>query len=248
MNCTIIEKLLPLYVEGDLAEREMANVRAHLSSCDYCRSVAEEFSASQSRLHNFAVPEFGAEFYEQIRSTVLMEINSRPVSRPSFFQTLRPFFTFFTWRPAAAFSFALLVLFGALSFGLYRSLIKRDAPLLVIEKNMGEFSLDEISEAAGQSRQEDSVNGNGSSIVRQSGVTAQNNIARQKLRPVGQGKERPENSIHQSTDAASSSVAEQTQEDGMAGNVAPAQAVARMDIQTSDPNIRIIWLGRKPSE
>jgi hypothetical protein len=243
MNCTIVEKLLPLYVEDDLAVQETANVRAHVSSCDYCRSVVEEFSASQSRLHNFAVPEFGAEFFEQMRSAVLAEINSSPVSRPSFFQTLRPLFI---WRPAAAFSFALLVLFGALSFGLYRSLMKRDAPLLAIEKSRGEFNPVEMAEASGQNVKDDSIKESG--VVRQASMTAVNNIARQKSRPGVQRNSRPESPAPQSIDAAGSSVAERTQAVDMTGNAVPPQAIARMDIQTGDPNIRIIWLGRKPGE
>jgi hypothetical protein len=243
MNCTIVEKLLPLYVEGDLAVQETAKVRAHLSSCDYCRSRAEEYSASQSRLHNFAVPEFGAEFFEQIRGSVLAEINSRPVSRPSFFQTFRPLFI---WRPAAAFSFALLVLFGAVSFGLYRSLTTRAAPLLAIETSRGEFNPVEMAEASGQNVKDASIKESG--VVRQASMTAGNNIARQKSRPGTQRNTRSESSAPQSTDAAGSSVAERTQAGDVAGNAVPPQAIARMDIQTSDPNIRIIWLGRKPGE
>lgn len=242
MNCTIVEKLLPLYVEGDLAVRETADVRAHLSSCDDCRNLAEEFSASQSRLHNFAVPEFGAEFYEQIRGAVLTGINSRPAARPSFFRTLRPLFM---WRPAAAFSLALLALCGALSFGLYRSLLKQDTTLLAIEESMGEFSPYEITEAVVQNVKDNSTKGNG--VVRQQGMTARNNIARQRSVAV-RGNARRESSMPQGVDTSGSSVAESTQSNGGAVEANSTQAIARMEIQTSDPNIRIIWLGRKPSE
>ncbi|HEY0322712.1 MAG TPA: zf-HC2 domain-containing protein [Pyrinomonadaceae bacterium] len=243
MNCTTVEKLLPLYVEGDVAVPLMTKVRAHLSSCGHCRSLEEEFRASQSRLHNLAVPEFGADFYEQIRGAVLTEINSSPLARPSVFHTLR---TLFMWRPALAFSFALLVLFGALSFGLYRSLIKPDAPLLVIEQSMGEFNPVEMAEAAVQNVKDDSIKESGG--VRQQDITERNNILQQKSQISGQRIVRPESSIPLSIVAHVSSVAENTQANGRTVEASATQAVARMDIQTSDPNIRIIWLGRKPSE
>lgn len=241
MNCTTVEKLLPLYVEGDIAAQETANVRVHLSSCGHCRSLEEEFRASQSRLHNLAVPEFGADFYEQIRGAVLTEINSRPPARPSVFGTLRPLFI---WRPAVAFSLALLVFFGALSFGLYRSLVQRDAPLPAIEKSMGELNLDEFTEAAEQSIKDDSTNSRG---VSKPGPNARN-VVPQKSQIRGQRRVRPEGFNPRSIDAADSTAAKTTQSDAVIEKAAPVQAIARMDIQTSDPNIRIIWLGRKPSE
>ncbi|MCA1558383.1 MAG: zf-HC2 domain-containing protein, partial [Acidobacteria bacterium] len=51
MNCTAIEKLLPLYIEDDVNEDEAVNVRSHLSSCERCFQLMEEFRASQERLH-----------------------------------------------------------------------------------------------------------------------------------------------------------------------------------------------------
>ncbi|HKS27531.1 MAG TPA: zf-HC2 domain-containing protein, partial [Pyrinomonadaceae bacterium] len=71
MNCTKIEKLIPLYVGGDLSGRESAGVVAHLSSCGHCLTLLEEFEASRERLQGFAVPEFGAEFYDELRSGVM---------------------------------------------------------------------------------------------------------------------------------------------------------------------------------
>jgi hypothetical protein len=241
MNCTRIEKLLPLYVEGDLDGRETVIVRAHLSSCDDCRSLEAEFRVSQQRLHNFAVPDFGAEFYEQIRGAVLLEINSRPTARPSIFQTLRPFFL---WRPAAAAaSLALLVLVGALSFGLYRSLIKGDARLMALENKRAEFNPDLFKESGGQPGSVSPMNPG--KETRRSVSIAPRALAQRSIRTGNQVKVRPDASIPQSVDGALSTVAEIRQTGGAPENAAPTQAVARMEIQTSDPNIRIIWLGRK---
>ena len=239
MNCKRIEKLLPLYVEGDLDAGETNALRAHLSACDYCRGQEQEFRVSQQRLHNFAAPDFGAEFYEQIRGAVLRDINSRPVTRPAFFQTLR---ALFLSRPAMAASLAGLVLITALSFGLYRSLVKSDAALLALEKKRAEFNPNLLTVAVEQSVRQDSTgNGNG---ARPSGLISTKPVRRRALQG-NQLKVLPENSIPQSVTGASSTIAETTQSSGATGGAASTQAVARMEIQTSDPNIRIIWLGRR---
>lgn len=241
MNCTKIEKLLPLYVEGDLTEREASEVRSHLSSCNFCRNLSEEFAASQERIRNFAVPEFGAEFYERLRGSVLTEISSRHVERPSVFRTLFPA------RPALAASLATLVLFGALfSVALYRSLVKNRTTLTALEKSMADFNLDVLTDDEVPPINNAVVSNNAG--VGKPGSTADNTVRRRYGRgttaPV-----RPQTPAPQSIDSAGSTTASSAaQTVGAASDEASRQVVARMDIQTSDPNIRIIWLGRKASE
>jgi anti-sigma factor RsiW len=246
MNCTIVETLLPLYVEGDASEREAEAVRSHLSGCQDCRAVAEEFRASQSRLHNFAAPEFGAAFYEQIRGAVLREINSgnaNDARRPSLFEALR---ASFQWRPAVAFSLALLMLAGALSLtALYRSRLETGAALSALDKSMGDFSLSPQIEAERIDR-----DSNGGSVrVSNTGFTARN-TARQRSARGARATVQPESAMPQSTNTAATASAEVKQKTAPVNQnaAAPVQAVARMEIQTSDPNIRIIWLAPKISE
>jgi anti-sigma factor RsiW len=246
MNCTTVEKLLPLYVEGDATAREAESVRAHLSSCAACRRVEEEFAASQSRLHNFAVPEFGAEFYEQLRGAVLKEISDRPAARPSVFETLR---AGLQWRTAAAFSLALMIMAGAVSFAFYRSLQPSDAALLAIEQSMGDLS--PLPEPATERAANES--GEVGASIHQTGstTTVARNVLRQRLARGAQSTAQSESSNAQSPDNATLTVAEAQRKNAaasLAASTTPAQAVARMEIQTSDPNIRIIWLARKSGE
>jgi hypothetical protein len=243
MNCTTVEKLLPLYVEGDLAAREAATLRAHLSSCDGCRGLAEEFRLSQARLHNFAVPEFGAEFYEQIRGAVLTEIHSRPVARPSLRQRLHGLFPL---RPAFAVSLSLFVLCGALTWVVYRSLVKDDAPLVGLEMGRGDFNPGLLIAAPPPPETKDASTA-GVVDVRQAG-SATGNRARQKFSPAARREARAPVPSPENGDAATVAAAGQASNDGEVANITPPQAIARMEIQTSDPNIRIIWLGRKTSE
>ncbi|HYO91436.1 MAG TPA: zf-HC2 domain-containing protein [Pyrinomonadaceae bacterium] len=243
MNCTKIEKLLPLYVGGDLSGRDASHVASHLSSCDGCRAIAQEFEASRERLSNFAVPEFGAEFYEQLRGAVMSEINSRPAARPSMLQTLR---AFFPARPALVASLATLALFCALSFALYRSLVNDEPGLAALEQSMANLNLEMPAVDGARPVSSDVVSD--SPRAGRTVFTA-GNIARRKAVRGNPTNALPETSSPEIADAASSAARQAVrQTSGATADEATRQVVARMDIQTSDPNIRIIWLGRKTSE
>ncbi|HEX8746959.1 MAG TPA: zf-HC2 domain-containing protein [Pyrinomonadaceae bacterium] len=242
MNCTKIEKLLPLYVEGDLPGPQAKQVGSHLASCDDCRLLAQEFAASQERLRNFAVPEFGAEFYEQLRGAVMREISSGPSAQPAVFRTLR---AFFRMRLALAASLATLALFCALSFALYRSLVKDEQGRAEMEVSMANFSLDMPNAF-------DELRPIGDEVTRNDAgrqpLIALNPARRRSLR-VAERRVPPEAPSTRTIGSAGSN-AEQagTQAEGATVYETTRPVVARMDIQTSDPNIRIIWLGRKASE
>lgn len=244
MNCAKIEKLLPLYTAGDLTGREMESVGAHLSSCDFCRNLSAEFAASRERLRNFPVPEFGSDFYAGIRGAVMKEISRSPrPARPSIFQAL---FALFPRHSALATSLATLALVGLLSFALYLSLAKRETALTAIERSMAEINLavppentarplvDKVISSSAEVRQPATIAGGG---------------ARRMPEPGAKRAARPGNSVPQDIDNAVPNVDETVaQTSGAPRDEAPGQAVARMDIQTGDPNIRIIWLARKASE
>lgn len=246
MRCTNLAKLLPLYVEGDLSANEALKVRAHLSACDRCSELAEEFRISQERLHTLAAPEFDEEFYESIRGSVLTAINARPVTRSSFFVMLRqPFFQ----RPMVAACLLLLIAFGALSAILYSKLSKSSDRMLAVESGLREINPGQFTESS------ENLAGNASisrADERRFSRTspASGNLARQKLLLGAQVVAQAEALTRQSSNAASTGAAKTAANDGAASSTSAAAtgAIARMEIQTSDPNIRIIWLARKPSE
>lgn len=249
MNCTKVEKLLPLYVEGDLSNRDGGAVRAHLSSCDACRALTEEFQASQERIYNFAAPDFGTEFYEGLRGAVMAEITARPLKRPSLFERLLPLSLA---RPAMAVSFALLILLGALTFAAYRALLKQEGgqASVAIERGMGEFNLEQVTAALERAER--------GGLVESSAGTSQPVVS-----PVTVARQKPVRDYRRETRRAGGAAAGKDEASLMAaatapqsnsgrepvtGSATPTQAIARMEIQTSDPNIRIIWLAPKASE
>ena len=89
MNCTHIEKLLPLYVEGDLDAERAETVLAHLNACRQCQECAAEYEESQGWLRSYSPPEFDETFFDGLRQSVQSEI-ARAERRPNFFQFIVP--------------------------------------------------------------------------------------------------------------------------------------------------------------
>lgn len=245
MRCTTIEKLLPLYVEGDISEDEASKVQAHISSCDTCRRVAEEFRASQNLIHAFDAPDFDDEFYEQLRGTVLTGITAQKLARPSLLETLR---ALFLKRPTVATACILfLVIFGALYGVLHRRLSKSSSYMVAVERGMGEIKPVQFAAASGNRSAAAPLSTLIEGNVRSSSFNPRSG-GRQKTRPGSQADEQREEATSKNNDATSAAIARAGTGNSGDTDRASTQAVARMEIQTSDPNIRIIWLGRKPSE
>jgi hypothetical protein len=116
MNCRRIEELMPLFVEGDLDAQAMQNVSKHLSACAVCSQLVAEYSASQAWLRTYDVPEFDDAFFRDLKQSVMQEIEQKQ-PRPSLLQSLRE-----RWRPNLAFAMALvmLILVGAFVFSKFK--------------------------------------------------------------------------------------------------------------------------------
>jgi putative zinc finger protein len=74
MNCTHIERLIPLYIGGDLNPQQLAALRQHLESCDHCNGLVAEFEESQSWLRDHKPPEFDDVVFDNLRTAVRDEI------------------------------------------------------------------------------------------------------------------------------------------------------------------------------
>ena len=74
MKCKSVEPLLSLYVGGDLEEERSRLVAAHLQSCTECALVADEYAGASRLLQRYEPPIFSDEIYAAIRGQVLNEI------------------------------------------------------------------------------------------------------------------------------------------------------------------------------
>ncbi len=78
MNCKATEKLLALYVGDDLPARQARRVALHLDSCSKCEKLAGEFGASVAFSRSNAAPEFDSNFFDDLRRDVLTRIAPQP--------------------------------------------------------------------------------------------------------------------------------------------------------------------------
>jgi hypothetical protein len=128
MNCTHIKRLIPLYVGGDLNTQQVAGVRKHIETCERCRDLVAEFEESQNWLRDFTAPQFDEAVFENLGNAVREEI-ARVESRPSLFDLLTPIWSL---RSVIAASLVLALLTAGLL--LYTNRPKSPDKPLITEK------------------------------------------------------------------------------------------------------------------
>jgi anti-sigma-K factor RskA len=224
MNCTHIKKVIPLYVGGDLNTREAAGVRKHIETCERCRDLVAEFEESRSWLRDFTAPQFDEAVFENLRDAVREEI-SRRESRPSLFDLLAPVWNL---RSVIAASSALVLLTAGLL--LYTNRPKSpDRPLTI----SGPVSIE----------------GQNHGVIANTGPVSQ--IRRRKLATAHRSRRKTETNlpvVALNNHFGGSELTLPTHSDITTKQDAyqdPDQEMLRIEIQTADPNIRIIWIAPK---
>jgi Putative zinc-finger len=238
MNCTHIKRLIPLYVGGDLNTEKVAGVRKHIATCERCRVLVAEFEESQGWLRDFTSPQFDETVFENLRDAVREEI-ARVESRPSLFDLLTPVWNL---RSVIAASLALALLTAGLwvytnrskSPDKPRTVNKGTVPVPkggteqnngdVIDTDLNRHPRRQKSAASHRARRNPAppvVNTNGETQLPVLGVIALNN------RFIGRHLGIEERALPSQSD-----IALDRNED---------REMLRIEMQTADPNIRIIW-------
>ena len=253
LNCKRTARMIPLYVAGDLVGAPEREVAAHLAACETCRRLTEEFSESSRLLtQSCTPPEFGAEFYSGIRHAVLGEIaTDQMLSKPSPF---RP-----RWLYATA--FAAIVIVSAVMLQHFAG-TRREPPQ----------GLARAPQVNGQPRSQSSeVQSPRKKHELPGTLSAQSSKVLALANPRGrsrhfEGMRKPfalvasqnardsraqiEPAMQSSTSVrpnAAEAVALAGGPSSSLSGRALASEVSRIEIQTADPNIRIIWLGTRES-
>lgn len=115
MHCTNIERFLQTYIDGDLDAATAASAEAHLQSCANCMRLVGEYRDVQQWMRLYTPPDFGEDFFAGINRNVLNKIK-QDEARPGFAHMVAGFFSQTAW---AAASIALLVLASAVLLSLY---------------------------------------------------------------------------------------------------------------------------------
>jgi Putative zinc-finger len=239
MRCERAEKLIPLYAGGDLPERESACLRRHLESCADCRSLAAEFEESRDWLRGFAAPHFDEASMDSLRDSVLRDV-ARIEHRAQSLQWIIP-----GWNLRFTASLAASLLIAILAAYVYRGWRPRPVHNGADKKDVA---------ITNPSRdQKDSIGG----AQRNNGDIKVNPAPVQKRQSIQKGRrgviENHDLKLVQSPDrvatlTAPPIIAEAAPSgDTLIGPEIPDREMTRIEFQTADPNIRIIWLALKNS-
>lgn len=264
MKCTRVEKFLPLYVAGDLAGRRGRTVENHLATCEECRLSADEYRASRDMFSAATLsPDFEGAFYDEIRNSVLAQIRHDHTLAPPF-----AFYRFFNTRLAYAASLSLLLIAAALTLHSYVRRTSEDGERAPVIANVErERPTPPTALKTPQAAWPESDERRTARPFKESARVATSKARRatkSSLPGVRTGIENARNKAkavlpfaphtppavgrnpHALTVAAAgrAKAEEINAGSGNNGETNAPPEVSRIEIQTSDPNIRIIWLSR----
>jgi hypothetical protein len=239
MKCTQAEKLIPLFAGDDLPAREANVLRQHLESCADCRRLASEFEESRDWLINLAAPQFDEAMLDGLRDGVLREISRVEKRRRWFdqwFGWIVP-----NWNPRFAFAVSLAALLLIAAFGLL--IYRRQPPhgpkqdRADVRKDAG----DQVGSHPGGTQDEPDPQ-----IVK--GNPEQRRIKRKATRRGFAESPQPEAQTAEPDFVAQDiEPPDPAKPDPIKIDLAANREMTRIEFQTADPNIRIIWLTPKDS-
>ena len=226
MNCKDVEKWLPLHVGGDLAGNKAQLLTAHLMNCASCTASAMEYRESVRLTKDFDPPTFSSEVYDDIRQSVLREISSGSARLGMRFpgNVITGLFS----RPEWAFAALSLVAISLLAFYFIASRARVEEIVSVPVQYPERLAPTRTSELLGPETAADPVRQHSTptaSLVR-------------KTRPFRQNK-----SINYSKPAQPMIGPTETVVASFEPSASPEKPL-RMEMQTSDSNIRIIWFSK----
>ena len=242
MNCRRVEKLIPLYVEGDLASSIADRLASHLDWCGRCNWLADEYKESQSWLRTNEPPEFDEAFLDTLKNGVLRRIEETAAS-PSL---LASFVQQWTRRQILALSAALLLIFGVLVFYVYQRKMSVNQQVFVTSKQTPEEEKPTPNEPL---KAKDTGTAPGVIFSKHHHHRSPANSSARDANPIitKQEGERPLVSQRSRVPESGAAVSGEPA-GGLQGSHDDLPEMLRIEIQTGDPNIRIIWFAPKEVE
>ncbi|HKQ04746.1 MAG TPA: zf-HC2 domain-containing protein [Blastocatellia bacterium] len=236
MNCRRIEELIPLYVEGDLGEPGASDVRSHIESCEVCRGLVSEYEASQAWLRAAESPDFDEAFVDTIRAGVMRELAAREAA-PPFAEGLRQWLA---PRRLVAATAALLLIFAAV-------LVFFLAGRSRVSPQKEQQAITQPQPAVEKKPESGNPEPDGKQATIQSGPRTPHRgaslVVRHTSRVAGRAVKPQEHLI---AAHPPDTVPAAPKLDG--SDASKSADMLRIEIQTADPNIRIIWFAPKPTD
>jgi hypothetical protein len=238
MNCRRIEKLIPLYVGGDLDAGKADAVLAHASTCARCGGLVAEYEQSRRWLRSYTPPDFDDASLEGLKQSVLARIEGQRTPA-SFLNGLAG-----RWAQglAIASASAALIALAALAFYAYQHKTNEVSGREDLAAGSDVKPADPSHEIA--SKPEVTKRAPGAGSVRKPGRhTAY--AARVAVAAAGvKGRGRP---VERLDVKEARQVSSWEMKDALPGERGTSPGMLRIEIQTNDPRIRIIWFSPKES-
>ena len=236
MNCRQLDELLPLYAGHDLDEKRARLVSEHVQICSACALVAGEYHDAVELAQHFAPPVFSDNVYAGVRRQVMQQIEDEPTAQ--MLPLAQLFGSWFQPRMAWTAASALIIVFGFFAFYLVVNRTAEVQPVANIhpaangpEQTPESTAIPRTTQPAGaekEKRAEDKRN----RLVNRRPVRTVNTVDIQlRAASVSPKLRNPE--------ATNSSPAR---------DEASGESPLRVEIQTKDPNIRIIWFSQSNSK
>lgn len=240
MNCRRVEKLIPLYVEGDLASGTADLLTSHLAWCGRCNWLADEYKESQSWLRSSEPPEFDEASLKGLKAGVLRRI-AETSARPSLLASLVQ-----QWsrRQVFALSAAMLIIFSVVVFYIYQA--RMSVKPSVVEANRQPDSESPPSNEPRQTPDTEAATGAGLNKQRHGNNRA--NLAARTGTPMVPKQTFEPPFVSQMNWPEESGTVPPKPTDALPGSADDPREMLRIEMQTSDPNIRIIWFAPKEVE
>ena len=247
MNCKNVEPLLSLYVGRDLEEECSRLVAAHLQSCTECTRAADEYAGARQLLYGYEPPVFSDRTYAGIREQVLNEIQREShapvwpgVFSPLLLVLVQPRLRWITAAVLLAISVTVLYLTRNPSRQLSND---KQVAVRTEEVNQAGQGTDVRSEKSDESAGSSSF----SNKERDRVATIRRPIQGKREANAGVVATNLSRELDQATNVDSSTNDRVVQGVLRVPQPSSAPAPLRVEIQTSDRNIRIIWLaGQRP--
>lgn len=237
MNCKHVQELLPLYVARDLEEKRAQMVTTHVQSCAECAGSADEYRETRQLLQQFAPPPFSEAVYTGIRQRVLRDIE-REATAPGLARLLEGLF-----RPRLRWAVATALLLVVSVFAFY----------FIANRANDRRDRQQVADSGGKVAGPTSTSIKGSnglppasSVKNKGPVQGLVDRAHQSQRRKGIGGAPDRSATVTSADTRSITAEALPNGNNLAEpNAFPAPTTSekalRVEMQTNDPNIRIIW-------
>lgn len=246
MDCTRVEELLALFSGDDLDARQTEAVRDHLSACPACQAQADELSASRAWLQATPPPQFDEAFYGNLRRSVLRALP--PIeTEGGRFAWLLAWFPQWRWQPVMALAATVLLLF--VGWAVYQNVVSKPKDALPDSAK----ATPSPAALPPDVRQGSDLSGQGLLSYRGYALDRSGRSPKNSKVATPGGLRPPAHLAAQPREAALEGSREAVfvaQSDGQNTEVAnhtaaPEPEMTRIEFQTADPNIRIIWLAPK---